>query len=264
MLIEKIQPRSWDDRRDFIVPGDYQKTLVFCVEHFVHLSKQSIKDHGTFYVALSGGSTPKAIFEHLTTAPYDQLVEWSKVHLFWSDERAVASDSLESNYHMAMQAGLKNMPIPKDQIHRMQAEEKIEENALAYEQEIAASLKGRPFDLVMLGMGEDGHTASLFPNTEGLKVQNRLVIANYLPEKKVWRMSLTYECINQASHIAIYVLGASKKSILAEVLLSPDQFERYPVQKVGTPSHHALWIADEEAAEELVEKKHLTSHPNKK
>ena len=183
------------------------------------------------------------------------MIEWNKVHLFWSDERACPPDHPDSNYNMAMQAGLSKMPIPKEQVHRMRAEEKIEENASAYEQEIAAALKGRPFDLVMLGMGEDGHTASLFPHTEALKVQNRLVTANYLPEKNVWRMTFTYDCINQASNIAIYVLGASKKVTLAEVLLSPNQFDRYPIQKVGTLTRHALWIVDEAAAAELLAKK---------
>ena len=86
MLIEKLHPRAWDERRDMIVPGEYQTTLIFCVEHFIALSKQAIKDHGSFFVALSGGSTPKAIFESLSSPPYDQMVEWNGVHLFWSDE----------------------------------------------------------------------------------------------------------------------------------------------------------------------------------
>lgn len=230
-------------------------TLIFCVEHFIALCRQAIKDHGAFFVALSGGSTPKAIFNHLSSPPYDQMVEWSKVHLFWSDERECMPDSPDSNYHMAMQAGLGKMPIPPAQIHRMHTEERIEENADAYEQEIAATLKGRPFDLVMLGMGEDGHTASLFPYTEALKVQHRLVIANYIPDKKTWRMTFTFDCINQASHIAIYVLGDSKKKALAEVLLFPNQFDRYPVQNVGTVTRHALWIVDEAAAAELLAQK---------
>jgi 6-phosphogluconolactonase len=255
VLIEKLQPRSWDERRDVIVPGDTQMTLIFCVEHFISLSKQAIKDHGAFFVALSGGSTPKAIFERLSSPPYDTMVEWNKVFLFWGDERAVPPDDRDSNYHMAMHAGLSRMPIPKDQIHRMHAEENIQENALAYEQAIAAALKGRPFDLVMLGMGEDGHTASLFPHTEALNVQNRLVVANYVTQKQVWRMTFTYDCINQANNIAIYVLGAGKKDMLAEVLLSAHQPERYPIQNVGTTAHHALWIADEAAAAELIAKK---------
>jgi 6-phosphogluconolactonase len=255
VLIEKLQPRAWDERRDIIVPGDYQMTLIFCVEHFIALSKQAIKDHDAFFVALSGGSTPKAIFERLTSPPYDQMIEWNKLHLFWSDERAVPPDHADSNYHMAMQAGLSKMSIPKEQIHRMAAEEKIEENALDYEQKVAVVLKGRPFDLIMLGMGEDGHTASLFPNTQGLHIENRLVIANFIPEKKTWRMTMTFSCINNSLNTAIYVLGAPKKETLAEVLLSPNQFDRYPVQRVGTTSRHVLWIADEAAAAALIAKK---------
>ena len=128
------------------------------------------------------------------------------------------------------------MPIPQEQIHRMQAEKDIEANALAYEKTIQSVLKGRPFDLVMLGMGEDGHTASLFPHSKALHETKRLVVANYLSNKDTWRMTFTFTCINQASHIALYVLGAGKKYILAEVLTSADQFERLPSQHVGTPS----------------------------
>ncbi len=153
---------------------------------------------------------------------------------------------------MAMQAGLKNMHIPQEQIHRMQAEKDIEANALSYEKTIQSVLKGRPFDLVMLGMGEDGHTASLFPHSKALHETKRLVVANYLSNKDTWRMTFTFTCINQASHIALYVLGAGKKYILAEVLTSADQFERLPSQHVGTPEHHALWIADESAASEIL------------
>ncbi len=252
MLIEKLQPRSWDERRDIIVPGDYCLTVIYCVEHFIAASKRAIKDHDAFFVALSGGSTPKAIFEHLSSPPYDQMIQWNKVHLFWSDERACPPDNPESNYHMAMQAGLSKMPIPPAHIHRMRAEDHIEANALSYEKTIQATLKGRPFDLVMLGMGEDGHTASLFPHTDGLHVKNRLVIANYIPQKQTWRMTFTFDCINQAENIAIYVLGASKKMMFAETLLSKNQ---YPIQNVGTPTHRALWIADTAAAEELIAKK---------
>jgi len=255
VLIEKLEPRSWDERRQIIIPGDQQMTTIFCVEQFISLSKKAIKDHDAFFVVLSGGSTPKAIFEHLSSPPYAQMVEWNKVHLFWGDERSAAPDHAENNYHMAMQAGLRKVPIPKEQIHRMRAEENIEENALAYEQEIASVLKGRPFDFIMLGMGEDGHTASLFPGTEALHVQGRLVVANDVPQKNTRRMTLTYDCINQAHHVSIYVLGASKKETLAQVLLSPNQFEKYPVQKIGTPTHRALWIADQDAAEGLILKR---------
>jgi 6-phosphogluconolactonase len=253
VLVEKLLPKSWDERRNIVVPGDAKTTLIFCVEHFIALAKKAISNHGSFFTALSGGSTPKAIFESLSSTPYAQMIEWNKVHLFWSDERAVPPEHFESNYHMAMHSGLKAVSIPKEQIHRMHAEEHIEENALAYEEQIATTLQGRPFDLVMLGMGEDGHTASLFPYTAGLNAKDRKVIANYIPEKKTWRMTLTYECINEAHQSVIYVLGASKKLMLAKVLTSAEQFDQYPIQKVGTPTHPALWIADEAAVGGLLE-----------
>lgn len=249
MLIEKLKPKPLDERRDLIVPGDQTNTITFCVEHFVHLAQISVRDHNAFFVALSGGSTPKAIFSLLTTPAYKDLVPWNKCHLFWSDERAVPSDNAESNYHMAMQSGLEKMAIPIKQIHRMHAEKEIEKNALAYEQTIKETLKGKPFDLIMLGMGEDGHTASLFPDTEALKITDRQVVANFVPQKECWRMTFTYPCIHSASNIAIYVIGSSKKKMLSEVLFSPAQ--EFPICQVGTAAHKALWIADEAAASGL-------------
>ncbi len=251
MLIDTFQSRPWDTRRDLIIPGDYTTTITFCVKHFISIAQSAIANHGHFFVALSGGSTPKAIFDYLTIGIHAKEIDWSKVHLFWSDERAIPPDHPDNNYRMAMHAGLDKMGIPKGQIYRMHAEDDIEENALRYEKTIRDVLKGKPFDLILLGMGEDGHTASLFPHTEGLKVRDRLVIANFIPEKKCWRMTMTFECINHASHIAIYVLGASKKFTLAKVLSTPDESDLFPIQKVGTQEHPALWIADEAAAMNL-------------
>jgi 6-phosphogluconolactonase len=142
----------------------------------------------------------------------------------------------------------------------MRAEENIEANAEAYERGMAAVLGERPLDLVMLGMGDDGHTASLFPETEGLHVLNRRVIANFVPEKKIWRMSFTFEWINAAQRAVIYVLGAAKKFTLAKALLN--SFQQFPVLKVGTAVRPALFIADEAAAAELiVEKEKRTRKP---
>ncbi|MGL5264355.1 MAG: 6-phosphogluconolactonase [Candidatus Rhabdochlamydia sp.] len=248
MLIETMKPRSLDESKNLIVPGDYQKTLVFCVEHFIALSKQALASHGFFAVALSGGSTPKAIFEKLCSSPYKEQINWNNIHVFFSDERALLPSDPDSNFHMAMQAGFDKMPIPKGQVYRMQAEMNIKNNALEYEKTIKKVLGNRPFDLVMLGMGEDGHTASLFPCTEGLNVTDRLCIANYVPQKKCWRMTLTFSCINQASHICIYVLGANKREMLSRVLFHPEQVKTLPVEQIGTPQSKALWIADEAAA----------------
>ncbi|MBI2743204.1 MAG: 6-phosphogluconolactonase [Chlamydiales bacterium] len=236
------------EKRELVVPGNYAETLQFCVQHWIKVAQTSIEERGSFAVALSGGSTPKAIYESLALPENAKKIDWSKVYLFWSDERTVGPDHPESNYHMAMQAGFAKLPIPQDQIFRMQAEKSLEMEAERYEKIIGDQLQDRPFDLIMLGMGDDGHTASLFPHTAGLQVRDRLVIANEIPQKQCWRMTMTFACINQALHNAIYVLGSSKKEMLAEVLSSNKDVERLPSQGVGTKEHPAIWIADSAAA----------------
>lgn len=248
MLIHEFQPESWDTRRNLIVPGDHSSTITFCVDHFVAVCKDSIEKHGFCSIALSGGSTPKEIYQRLTSTPYKDLIDWKKILLFWGDERSVPPTDPDSNFHMAMDAGFGKMPIPKENIFRMHAEDNIEQQALTYEDTIKKKLKGQPFDLMMLGMGEDGHTASLFPNTKALAITDHLVVANHVPQKNTWRMTLTYPCINSARHIAIYVLGSTKKYTVEQVLLGPGE---YPIQNIGTNENKALWILDDGAAEIL-------------
>jgi 6-phosphogluconolactonase len=238
----------FDERRDIVCPGNREATLQYSIEHFIAIAEKSISHHDSFYVALSGGSTPKAIYEGLSSAPYRDRINWKKVHLFWSDERCVPPYHPDSNYHMAVEAGLAKLHIPPENIHRMQAEGDVEEGALAYESLILAKVPNRSFDLVMLGMGNDGHTASLFPKTHGLNAQNRLAIANYIPKLDVWRLTLTFEGINTATHVAIYVMGKDKATMVNKVLTGPYNPDEYPVQKIGTPEHKALWILDKEAA----------------
>lgn len=238
---------SFDERRDAVIPGNQEQTIRFCIEHFLSLGKASIEDHGYFAVALSGGSTPKRIYQGLTQEHYMKMLDWSKVLLFWSDERSVPPDNPESNYKMAMDAAFKKLPIPKKHIYPMQAEKDIEAAALEYEKIIEKALPNAVFDLVMLGLGEDGHTASLFPKTHGLHSNDRLVVANYVPKLNTWRMTFTFPCINKARNIAIYVLGKAKAEILKTVLSGEYDPDTYPVQKVGTATSKALWIADNEA-----------------
>ena len=241
----------FDDRRDIAIPGDVNETLSFCIDHLLKAYHASVKDHGAFYITLSGGSTPKAIFEKLTSSPIREKIDWSKVHLFWGDERSVGPENPESNYHMAMEAGFKNMGIPKEQIHRMVAEENRENNAEIYSQTLQKVLKGRPLDYTMLGMGEDGHTASLFPHTEALTKEGSLAVANHVPQKNTWRMTLTYPCINNSSHIVIYVIGSSKKQMLQKVFEKGANFIDLPIVKIGSKKHKALWVCDTTAAELL-------------
>lgn len=251
MLNRAFKVSHWDSKRDVAIPGDSEATLSFCIDHLLNAYHQSVKSHGAFYLALSGGSTPKAIFEKLTESPNKEKIDWSKVHLFWSDERSVGPESSESNYHMAMKSGFGKMPIPPQQIHRMVAETNIEENAELYEKTILKVLKDRLFDYMMLGMGEDGHTASLFPHTQALEENSKLVLANWVPQKNTWRMTMTYSCINSAKHIVIYVMGAAKKEMLESALRDEKHFSDLPIMKVGTSHHKALWICDTAAAENI-------------
>lgn len=237
--------KEWDDRRTIAIPGDEPSTIAFAVEHWIHSAKRAIQQRGRFAVALSGGSTPKAIYAALSTT---KDLDWSKIHLFWSDERAVPPTHPDSNYRMAMESGLKNL-VPPDQIFRMKAESDIEKNTRDYE-DLIHRILGKPlFDLVMLGVGEDGHTASLFPDTAALEAA-QLVAANHIPQKDTWRMTLTFPCINASHQSAIYALGSNKELIIPKVLEAPI-VSHYPASRIGTPEHKALWILDKNAAKFL-------------
>lgn len=238
----KPKIKKIDQRRTLIVPGDHKTTIQFCIEHFLNCYQRAIKHKDRFYVALSGGSTPKEIYQQLCTDKYSQKIDWSKVWLFWSDERCVSPDSTDSNYHMAMEAGFKNMPLNPNQVFRMKGELSHTTAANEYDA-LLQKYAEDGLDLMMLGLGEDGHTASLFPNTEGLKVENRLAIANYIPQKKTWRLTLTFSCINRSKNMVFYVLGEKKRNILKKILSSSNEF---PAQKVGTKEHIAIFISDVE------------------
>ena len=246
---EKIQ--LFDDRKEVAIPGDNETTVRFAVEHWIKTAKRAISERSRFAVALSGGSTPNAIYQMLSTEPYAKQLDWSKVYLFWSDERSEPPESPNSNYHAAMTHGLSRLPIPKNQIFRMEAEKEIERAAEEYEALIRKTLGLRLFDLVMLGLGEDGHTASLFPGTAALKAADRLVAANHIPEKKTWRMTLTIDCINQSEHAVFYVLGSAKETIVYNVL-NASRVSIWPASQIGTTDRKALWILDESAAKLLL------------
>ncbi|MCP5470355.1 MAG: 6-phosphogluconolactonase [Chlamydiales bacterium] len=248
----EMKKHELDERRTLFLPGNHDATLKFAVEHWVNTANEAIAKRGRFTVALSGGSTPKKIFQELSTN-FKKKVDWSRVYLFWSDERSVPPTDKDSNYHMAMEeGGLKNLLIPKDHIFRMAAENELEKHAALYQKKIQEHVPNASFDLVMLGMGDDGHTASLFPHTEGVHVKGQLVTPNHVPQKDTWRMSFTFDCINNAQNICLYVLGANKSEILAKVLTSPLDKEAYPSQGVGSKEHKACWIIDEEASKNLL------------
>lgn len=238
--------KSWDDRRDFIVPGNEEQTIAFAAEHWIHTAQRAIQQRGRFAVALSGGSTPKAIYRTLA-AKYAAAIDWKLVHLFWSDERCVAPNHPDSNYKMAMESGFSKLPILPTQIHRLKGETRPELAARDYDDLIRKNLGSSLFDLVMLGLGEDGHTASLFPHTAALAENNSLAAPNFLPQTEKHRLTLTFPCINKSHLATLYVIGPSKQAVAPLVLNAAIQ-SSFPASAIGTPEHKALWILDQSAA----------------
>ncbi len=244
----KSHIRALDSRRDLALPGDYEETLLFCVEYLLQRAEECIKHKGLFTLALSGGSTPKAILKKLISPEYVSRIDWNRVLFFFVDERSVPPDHNESNYKMVMDTALIFMNIPQIHIFRMVAEFDGVQHAKDYEALIREKVPGSRFDLLTLGMGDDGHTASLFPHTKALHVEDHLVVMNEVPQQRTQRMTFTYPLINQAHHICFFVLGSSKQEILPKVLQGAYDCEVYPSQKIGTEKTKALWILDQAAA----------------
>lgn len=202
-----------------------------------------------FRLVLSGGSTPRPLYEQLAQA---EDIDWSSVHVFWGDERAVPPDHADSNYRMAKDALLDHVPLPPENIHRIPAEYDPEQAAKSYDDELRTYLgsDGR-FDLVLLGMGDDGHTASLFPETAALDETQHLAVANYVAKLETWRITLTAPLINRARHLVFLVAGESKAEPLREVLHGPCQPRKLPAQMIAPTNGDVVWFLDHAAAAKL-------------
>lgn len=247
--MDKKHLYSFDPRRKIYIGENEMAAVTFATDHFITIAKDALEEKGAFFVALSGGSTPKKIYQMLANH-HRSSIDWSKVYIFWSDERSVPPDHPDSNYKMAMDHGMNSLGIPQNQIFRMHGEKNAIDGAKQYEATIDRVLKNHSFDLIMLGMGDDGHTASLFPKTKALHEKNARVCANYVDSKKTWRITFTFDWINEAKNIAIYVLGDRKKERLFDVLF--DKSNSYPASKIGTIVHPAIWIVDKAAAKEIL------------
>ena len=210
-----------------------------------------------FALALSGGSTPRTFHSMLVAPPYRDQVDWERMQYFWGDERFVPPDDPASNYRMAFETLLTKAPVTSDQVHRVPTERGDPATvADLYEADIRRDLNVLPgqfprFDLILLGMGPDGHCASLFPHTAALHVDNRLVTANEVPQLHTTRITFTVPVINNAAAVVFLVAGADKADALAAVLEGPRDPETYPSQFIA-PEHGALyWLADRAAASKL-------------
>jgi len=227
-------------------------------QYIVRLASEAIVTRGRFTIALSGGSTPKILYGLLGTEPYRDQINWASVEIFWSDERCVPPDSADSNYALAQEVLLSKIPIPANQIHRMPADQPDREAAsreYTSEMQRTFGTNGIPsFDLLQLGMGPEGHTASLFPHQESLHEQQRLVIPVTVPKPPPPRLTFTPPLLNAARHVLFLVTGSEKAEAVQAVLEGPDQPEEYPAQIVRPPQGEVVWMLDTGAAAKLTKK----------
>jgi 6-phosphogluconolactonase len=217
----------------------------------------AVPDDRRFSVALSGGSTPRALHSRLAAHPYRDQVDWSRVQFYWGDDRHVAPDDPESNFRMARETLFDHVPVHEAQLHRIHTEMPDAAAAAAlYEEELRQdfALRGEAlprFDLLFLGMGADGHTASLFPHTAALAVRDRLVVANEVPQLGTTRITLTVPVLNHAATVVFLVAGEDKAEALAAVLEGPRQPEQRPAQLIAPSQGELYWLVDRAAASRL-------------
>lgn len=220
---------------------------------FAELADEAVKIRGRFDVVLSGGNTPCRTYELLAGNPFRDRVPWAMIHVFWGDERCVPHDDPRSNYYNAREALLDRVPIPPQQIHPIPYLHEPREAAEHYEALLRATFAGQPprFDFVFLGLGENGHTASLFPGTKVLQERQRWVAENYIPEQDLYRITLTESIFNESAVAVFLVSGEAKAAVLRDVLEGPRNTTRLPAQLIQLKAGKLHWLADRAAAKLL-------------
>lgn len=235
---------------EIVVLSDAEAVAREAAGHFVRLARQGTESRGRFSVALSGGSTPAVLYQLLAEKPYRDQITWEAVHLFWGDERCVPPGDPDSNYRLANEALVSHVPIPTDNVHRMPGELEPEAAARAYVRDLEDYFCGpRPrFDLVLLGLGNDGHTASLFPESSALREAERMVVAveAHYRDRPAHRVTLTLPAINSARQVLFLVAGSAKAEILRAVLEGP--VGRLPAQEIRPTAGQLTWLVDAAAA----------------
>lgn len=239
-------------RAEKIVCRDLADLSRRAAAEFVRATRDAAARSGRAAVALSGGSTPKALFALLAGPEFAPQIPWPDVHFFWGDERAVPPDHPDSNYRMAFETLLSKAPVPPENVHRIEAEKPPEAAAAAYEKTLREFFHlaetDRPrFDLVLLGLGADGHTASLFPGSPALAEERRPVVAVYVEKLGAHRITLTLPVLNRAANVFFLVSGADKAAALAAVF-RPGAGERLPAARVDPSDGRLVWFVDEAAA----------------
>jgi len=245
-------------RRTIEVLADGEAVARHGAELFARAARDAVKRRGTFIAALSGGSTPQRLYEVLGRDPWLSTVPWGQVQLLWGDERCVPPDSPESNYRMAQEAFVARVPILPENVFRMRGEDDPAEAAVAYEMRLrelggktgATSLGAPIIDLVLLGIGANGHTASLFPHSPALREPERLAVAVEVPQVG-WRLTLTVPVMNASRQVVFVATGEEKAAVLARILQGPSAGDELPAQLIAPRPGRLTWLLDEAAAVRL-------------
>lgn len=244
--------------REVVVLADADAVTRRAADEFLKCVQEAVAEKNSFTVALAGGSTPKALYAMLSDDPaYGSKIPWHKLHFFFGDERHAPPDSPENNFHMANEALFSKGLVKPEQITRIKGEyDDTEKAALEYEQALRAYFKLRDgeyprFDLVLLGMGDEGHTLSLFPGTRALHATNRIVVRNWVGKLFTERITLTAPAANQANHVIFSVTRADKALALKAVLEGPYEPEQLPAQFIQPVHGRLLWLVDQAAGAKL-------------
>jgi 6-phosphogluconolactonase len=232
-------------------------------EEFARQAADAVGARGRFTVALAGGSTPRGMYGLLASDPgLCERVPWEAIHVFWGDERTVAPDHIDSNYRMVAEALLSKVPIPQENVHRIRGEAADPHGAAAdYEEALTSFFALGPaefpaFDLILLGLGSDAHTASLFPGTPALSEEQRLVVANRIDRLGTTRITLTVPTINHASCVLFLVRGEDKAAALRYTIEGGHAPSRYPAQSIQPQLGRLIWLVDRAAAQALDPARH--------
>lgn len=236
-----------------ILPG-LEAISRLAASFLVETGRNAIDRKERFAVAISGGSTPRKLYGLLGSEEYRHQIDWHGVHFFWVDERCVPREHAESNFKAASDAFLSKISMPDGNIHRIKGEEFPSKASREYQEELWKFFgrSGFPvFDLIILGVGEDGHTASLFPGSEALGEKERWIVPIYLRKPKINRVTLTLPVLNNASQTLFLVAGPSKAGVLSEILENEQNRAKYPAGLIDPVHGDVLWLIDHEAAGKL-------------
>ncbi len=226
-----------------------EKLVAATTERMVNSIGQAIQQNGLCNMVLSGGNTPGGVFSLLASSTYRDRVEWGKLHLFWSDERMVPPEHQDSNFRLVRETLLDHIKIPDGNIHRIRGEIAPEEAAAEYAALMHGHFNDNPprFDLMLLGLGEDGHTASLFPETGAVEECEKYAIAVFVPKLNTWRVTLTLPVINAAKEILFLVSGKPKSEMVQRIMSNKQPAKEVPATMVNPQNGEIHWMLDSEA-----------------